>query len=479
MRRPRPARSKVGDTVTHHHHRRAAATSPSSASPTFAGGDSLGWRHVRPVRAGHRAGVPARRQPPSSTRSSCRGDGSVERPRKLADRDQRALADPEVEVLTGAEITKETQSAIEESLSFLTLFLTIFAAIRCSSAASSSTTCSASAPPSAPRRTPCCVPSAPAVHRSPVRCSSRRSWSASAARSSAASAASGWRGSSSAGLNAAGFGPGDTSLTIRPTGFIITMIVGVLVTLVCAIAPAIRSGRVPPLAAMRDVAIDRAAMSTGRKVLGGLSLLVAVAAIGGRLEGRGDLARSGCGGDVPGAHRLGPFVASPIAKLTAPLLGRLRGASGTMAGRNAARNPKRTALTAGALAVGLSLVIGVATLGSSAKASIREILGESFESDYIVTPKQQQRAASAALRHDRPEVKAPVWATSWACPPRLFQRGGEGRHQGQVRHRRRPRRCPGSASRSTSSRAAFDRSPPTVCCSRRQGRRDGLAVGDR
>ena len=61
-----------------------------------------------------------------------------------------------------------------------------------------------------------------------------------------------------------------------------------------------------------------------------------------------------------------------------------------MAGRNAARNPKRTALTGGALAIGLSLMIGVATLGSSAKASVRELIGESFNGDYIVRPNQAQ-----------------------------------------------------------------------------------------
>ena len=38
------------------------------------------------------------------------------------------------------------------------------------------------------------------------------------------------------------------------------------------------------------------------------------------------------------------------------MLARARGAAGTMAGRNAARNPKRTALTASALAVGLALL---------------------------------------------------------------------------------------------------------------------------
>jgi len=60
-----------------------------------------------------------------------------------------------------------------------------------------------------------------------------------------------------------------------------------------------------------------------------------------------------------------------------------------MSARNAARNPKRTAITAMALAVGLSLMIAVATLGASAKASARVIIGEAFTADYVVSEKLQ------------------------------------------------------------------------------------------
>ena len=59
---------------------------------------------------------------------------------------------------------------------------------------------------------------------------------------------------------------------------------------------------------------------------------------------------------------------------------------GAVAGRNAARNPKRIALTAGALGVGLALLVGVATLGSSATQSIRDQVGEQFLGDFTVTP---------------------------------------------------------------------------------------------
>ena len=57
-----------------------------------------------------------------------RGDGSVSDETLKADI-QRAVSGQEIEVLTGAEITKENQDSIEQGLSFFTIFLTIFAAI--------------------------------------------------------------------------------------------------------------------------------------------------------------------------------------------------------------------------------------------------------------------------------------------------------------------------------------------------------------
>ena len=62
---------------------------------------------------------------------------------------------------------------------------------------------------------------------------------------------------------------------------------------------------------------------------------------------------------------------------------------GAIAGRNASRNPKRIALTAGALGVGLSLLVGVATLGSSSKQSVRDQVGKQFLGDYTVTTDNQ------------------------------------------------------------------------------------------
>lgn len=322
------------------------------------------------------------------------GDGSKSET-ELAASIQSAIGNSSIEVLTGTEITKESQSQAAESLNFLTVFLSIFALIALF--VGSFVIYNVFSISAAQRERENALLRAIGASRSQV----TRSMFIEALVVGIGGSVLGCLGGvglASAilgGLNAAGFGPGQTDLVINMSPFLITIVVGTVVTLICAVAPAIRSGRVPPLAAMRDVAIDRAAVSLKRKVIGGVALVVGVAAVvlglrGGAAEWLG----VGVAGFYVALIALGPFVASPISKAASPVLSAARGAAGTMAGRNAARNPKRTAITAGAVAVGLSLIIGVATLGSSAKASIREAIGESFIGDYIVSPKQQGNGPS-------------------------------------------------------------------------------------
>ncbi len=316
------------------------------------------------------------------------GDGSKSQD-ELATAIRSAIGDDSVEVLTGAEITDESQSQAEEGLNFLTLFLSIFALIALF--VGSFVIYNVFSISAAQRERENALLRAIGASRSQV----TRAQFIEALVVGVGGSILGCLGGVGLAtailgfLNAAGFGPGKTDLVLNASPFVLTIVVGTLVTLVCAVAPAIRSGRVPPLAAMRDVAVDRAAMSLKRKIIGGLALVVGVVSVAEGLRGRAEWLGLGVGGFYVALIALGPFVASPISRAASPVLGKLRGAAGTMAGRNAARNPKRTAITAGAVAVGLSLIIGVATLGSSAKASIREAIGESFIGDYIVSPKQQ------------------------------------------------------------------------------------------
>ncbi len=306
----------------------------------------------------------------------------------LADRIEAAIGDPEVEVMTGQQITEENQSAVETSLGFITIFLSVFALI--SLFVGSFIIYNVFSISAAQRQQENALLRAIGASRSQV----TRSLFVEALVVGLGGSLLGCGGGVllASGvvrlMTAIGVGPNDTSLVIGTTGFVITIVVGVLVTLLCAIAPAVRSGRVPPLAAMRDVSIDQADVSRGRLWTGAVLLAVAAGSVALGLISDPLWLGPAVVSLFIGLIALGPLVAGPVARLVTPLLTRTRGASGTVAGRNAARNPKRTALTAGALGVGLALLIGVATLGSSAKESIRLVIGRSFNGDYTITPKQ-------------------------------------------------------------------------------------------
>jgi putative ABC transport system permease protein len=142
------------------------------------------------------------------------------------------------------------------------------------------------------------------------------------------------------------------------------------VTLLAGIMPAVKASRVPPLAALRDVAVERTSPSAPRIVAGailtGLGVATTAAAA---LSDDPSLATVGLGGVITliGAIVLGPVVARPVAGLLGAPFARLRGLSGSLARQNAIRNPRRTAATASALMVG----VGIVTLFTVFAASLR------------------------------------------------------------------------------------------------------------
>jgi putative ABC transport system permease protein len=87
----------------------------------------------------------------------------------------------------------------------------------------------------------------------------------------------------------------------------------------------------------------------------------------------------------------GPIVVGPLANLMAGPMRKIRGVTGEIAVRNAARSPERTALTAAALGICLALLVGVSTLGSSVTQSFKNTLGEQFQGDISVSSSSQSQ----------------------------------------------------------------------------------------
>jgi putative ABC transport system permease protein len=176
-------------------------------------------------------------------------------------------------------------------------------------------------------------------------------------------------------------------LVFEPATAVATFLVGISVTLVAALAPAVRAGRVSPLAALRDVAVDRSGRSRLRTSAGVAAAALGVAAIAWSATGGGGLAIAGVGAvaTTVGLVVLGPVVARPASMVIGGGAARLRGLTGRFARENAIRNPRRTAGTASALMIGVAVVSLFTVFISSVQASIDESVSRSFGGDLVVS----------------------------------------------------------------------------------------------
>jgi putative ABC transport system permease protein len=177
--------------------------------------------------------------------------------------------------------------------------------------------------------------------------------------------------------------------TIVTQGTIVTaFVVGIVVTVVSAVGPAIRGSRVAPIAALRDVAVDRSATSVARTVAGVVITGIGVAAFAAGVVGNGSgaiqLLGAGAITVFLGVFVLGPVIARPIVKVIGAPMARWSGTTGHLARENAIRSPKRTAATASALMVGVALVGFITILASSTKASVNEAVDQSLLAEYVV-----------------------------------------------------------------------------------------------
>jgi putative ABC transport system permease protein len=171
-----------------------------------------------------------------------------------------------------------------------------------------------------------------------------------------------------------------------------SLIIGTGVTLLASVIPARRATRVPPIAAVREGSVlpqtKLAAHSakTGGGVL--VASLVAItaamfadgvsAALVGLLLGVGVL------GLFMGIALMAPRLVKPLARVVGWPARRAGGVAGELAGANAVRNPGRTASTAAALMIGLTLVTIVAVLGSGISAGTKSAITKQIHADYVI-----------------------------------------------------------------------------------------------
>ncbi|MGC4790444.1 ABC transporter permease [Micromonospora sp. DT178] len=166
--------------------------------------------------------------------------------------------------------------------------------------------------------------------------------------------------------------------------------VGLVITVVAALLPALRASRIPPIAAMQDVATPDRPL-TKVTVAGAI-----VTAVGGTLLALGLTGNAGgntlatiLGGVLfafIGVALLTPLISRPVVSLLGAIFA--WSVPGKLGRLNSGRNPRRTAITAAALMVGIALVTGVTVILDSAKSSIGGLAQDSLKAELVIAGAQ-------------------------------------------------------------------------------------------
>ncbi len=191
-------------------------------------------------------------------------------------------------------------------------------------------------------------------------------------------------------LDALGFNLPAGGVVFTAGTALVSFAAGVTVTMAAAISPARKAGKVPPIAALRDLETSSAGYGSKQRIMIGVAVLAAGAGalLFGLLGGPSNAISYVGGGALLvffGVSILGRTISLPLSRVIGWPLPRVRGIAGRLARENAMRNPKRTATTASALMIGVGLVAFITIFASSTKASFSKTVDQAFTGDFVVT----------------------------------------------------------------------------------------------
>ncbi len=176
---------------------------------------------------------------------------------------------------------------------------------------------------------------------------------------------------------------------VLPRTVIVSILVGVTVTMFAALVPAIRATHVTPMEALRDAATPPT--ERRRRLVAGFAwtmliggIVLCLYGLFGGIDDAGAAAGAIGGGAAVtflGVALLSPKLVPPIAAAVGKPLEAVRGLTGRLARENTVRNPSRTATTAAALMIGLALVTFVAVFAAGIKGSIDDAIDDAFQGD--------------------------------------------------------------------------------------------------
>jgi putative ABC transport system permease protein len=186
-----------------------------------------------------------------------------------------------------------------------------------------------------------------------------------------------------------------SGLVLATRTILISLGVGIAITLLASLIPAIRATRVEPVSILREGAtVPRSRLAPALPYIALLvvALGIALLSYGLFVNGIGvaqRLAALGVGafGVFMGVALVSSRVVQPLAWILGWPGKAIGGTAGSLARENASRNPGRTAVTAAALMIGITLVAFVSIFASGLRHSFRAAINDQLQTDYIVTSK--------------------------------------------------------------------------------------------
>jgi putative ABC transport system permease protein len=176
-------------------------------------------------------------------------------------------------------------------------------------------------------------------------------------------------------------------LVFAPRTVVVALTVGLVVTMLAAVGPALKATRIAPVQALQTSAAPPPAREGWiRSALGGLVTVLGVGLMVAGLFGDAGLPALG-GGAVAvfvGIALLSPLAVRPLMSALGWPIARLTGLRGELARENAMRNPRRTATTASALMIGVGLVGFVTIFGTSMSSSLSDAIEDVYLMDFDV-----------------------------------------------------------------------------------------------
>jgi putative ABC transport system permease protein len=184
-----------------------------------------------------------------------------------------------------------------------------------------------------------------------------------------------------------------TGTVFKARTIVVSLAVGIVITLIAAVRPALRATRVPPIAAVREGALlppSRFARFNVPRAVVTIAVAVALMLVGllvGGLSTTSRLLAVGVGALALfiGVAMLAPQLVPPLARVLGWPATRIGGAAGKLARANSVRNPARTASTASALMIGLALVTLVGVLAAGLRTRFSDSVDQVFVANYAVT----------------------------------------------------------------------------------------------